>query len=87
MITKTATIQAVAEQTGLSKAKTKEAINVFLDYIKEQVGLGNLVSFIGFGTFKKTHRDAREGRNPQTGETITIAASDKMTFKSAVKYN
>ncbi|HCB93426.1 MAG TPA: hypothetical protein DEP57_06420 [Selenomonas sp.] len=42
--------------------------------------------FIGFATFKKQHRDARKGRNPQTGAEMEIAASDSLSFKSSVKY-
>ena len=41
---------------------------------------------MGFGTFKKQHREARKGRNPQTGAEMEIAASDSLSFKSSVKY-
>ena len=47
---------------------------------------GAEVRLMGFGTFKKQHRDARKGRNPQTGAEMEIAASDSLSFKSNVKY-
>ena len=47
---------------------------------------GAEVRLMGFGTFKKQHRDARKGRNPQTGAELEIAASDSLSFKSSVKY-
>ena len=47
---------------------------------------GAEIRLMGFGTFKKQHRDARKGRNPQTGAEMEIAASDSLSFKSNVKY-
>ena len=83
---KTELINKVAEKASLSKKDTKAAIEAVMEVIKDGVKDGAEVRLIGFGTFKKQHRDARKGRNPQTGEEMQIAASDSLSFKSSVKY-
>ena len=76
----------MAEKASLSKKDTKAAIDAVMEVIKEGVKDGAEVRLMGFGTFKKPHRDARKGRNPQTGAEMEIAASDSLSFKSSVKY-
>ena len=85
VISKSVLVDKVAEAAEISKKDTKaviDALQTVADSVKEDAE----IRLIGFGTFKKSHRDARKGRNPQTGETIEIAASDSLAFKSSVKY-
>ncbi|TVP55698.1 MAG: HU family DNA-binding protein [Halomonadaceae bacterium] len=72
---------AIAEQTGLTKAKSEEVITAFTDEISRAMTKEQTVSLIGFGTFSVRERSARSGRNPQTGATIQIAASKSVGFK------
>ena len=78
-------IAKIAE-SGLSKKDAGIALDAAIAAIGDALAKGESVQLIGFGTFKKAHRNARSGRNPQTGETIKIAASDSLAFKSSVKY-
>ena len=79
---KSETIEAIATATGLTKADSEKAFNATFDLFKKELADGNKVSVAGFGTFKISERAAREGRNPQTGETIKIAASKSVSFKA-----
>jgi len=76
-------IEALANQTGLTKADVEKVFNGTFDLFKSELEKGNNVSVAGFGTFKISERSAREGRNPQTGETIQIAASKSVSFKAS----
>ena len=69
-------VNAMAEQTGLSKKDSEAAINAFVNIVSDE-----LVSLIGFGTFETRERAARTGRNPQTGAELKIAASITPAFK------
>ncbi len=73
---------AIAEQTGLSKKDSEAAVKAFIDVVTEELKKGEKVQLVGFGTFEVAERAAREGRNPQTGETMTIAASKAPKFKA-----
>lgn len=75
-------VEAVAEKAGLTKADANRAIDAFLETVKEALVEGNKVPLVGFGTFQTTERAAREGRNPQTGETVQIAARTAVSFKA-----
>ena len=75
-------IAAVAEKTELSKKDAEKALKAFTDVVAEQLKKGDKVQLVGFGTFEVSERAAREGRNPQTGETMTIAASRTPKFKA-----
>ena len=75
-------IEALATQTGLTKADVEKVFNGTFDLFKSELEKGNNVSVAGFGSFKISERSAREGRNPQTGETIQIAASKSVSFKA-----
>lgn len=72
---------AVASATGMTKAKAAEAVHAVLDGIQGALQKGDKVSIAGFGVFEVQDRPERQGRNPQTGQTITIAASKAVKFK------
>ena len=78
---KTEFIAAVAEEAGLSKTDAAKAVKAFTDVVTEEMKKGEKVQLIGFGNFEVSERPAREGRNPRTGETMTIAASKTPKFK------
>ncbi|HET9137556.1 MAG TPA: HU family DNA-binding protein [Candidatus Kapabacteria bacterium] len=67
-------IEAVAKSSGLSKADSDRALSAVIDTIGKTLKKGGTVALVGFGTFKVSKRNARMGRNPQTGATIKIAA-------------
>lgn len=73
-------IDAVAGETGASKAQTGETLDTVLEVIKKAVAKGEAVQLIGFGSFGAGQRAARTGRNPKTGETIEIAAAQTVKF-------
>lgn len=75
-------ITAMAEQTELSKKDVEKTLKAFIDTVTEELKKGEKVQLVGFGTFEVTERAAREGRNPQTGETIEIAACIAPKFKA-----
>ncbi len=79
---KTELIEAVAEAAGLTKTDSDKAVNALLATVTAAVQAGDKVTIPGFGTFEVTERKARTGRNPQTGETIKIAASKSPKFKA-----
>ena len=68
-------VAAIAEQTELSKKDAEKALKAFTDVVTEELKKGGKIQLVGFGTFEVSERAAREGRNPQTGKTMTIAAS------------
>ena len=75
-------IEAIASSTGVTKADAEKVFNATFDLFKYELSKGEKVSVAGFGVFKISERAAREGRNPQTGETIKIAASKSVSFKA-----
>ncbi|GAM58887.1 DNA-binding protein HU-alpha [Vibrio ishigakensis] len=77
---KTQLIDAIAEKADLSKAQAKAALEATLEGVTEALKEGDQVQLIGFGTFKVSHRSARTGRNPKTGEEIQIAAANVPAF-------
>lgn len=79
---KTELVAAMAEQTNLSKKDAEAALKAFIDVVSEELKKGEKVQLVGFGTFEVSERAAREGRNPQTGETMKIAASKAPKFKA-----
>ena len=79
---KTEFIAEVAEKTGFSKKDAAAAVDAVLDTLKDQMASGNDVTFIGFGTFGAKDVAEREARNPQTGDTIKIAAHKSPYFKA-----
>ena len=75
-------ITAVAAKTELTKKDTEKVLKAFTDVVAEELKKGEKVQLVGFGTFEVSERAAREGRNPQTGETMKIAASKAPKFKA-----
>lgn len=75
-------VSHIAEQADINKEHATAALNAIVESITSALIDGNDVSLVGFGTFKVTHRAARVGRNPKTGEAIQIAASKSPTFKA-----
>lgn len=75
-------ITVVAENAGITQAAAGEAINAALDAIQATVARGEKVELAGFGAFEAVHKAERTGRNPQTGDEITIAASRAPKFKA-----
>ena len=73
---------AIADRTGLTREKASEVITAFTDQVSAAASRGEDVTLIGFGTFNIRSREARDGRNPQTGETIRIPASKTVGFKA-----
>ena len=79
---KTELAAAVAEKAEISKKDSEKALKAFVDVITEQLKAGDKVQLVGFGTFEVSERAAREGRNPQTGKTMKIAACKAPKFKA-----
>ena len=79
---RTELVAAMAEKTQLSKKDADLALKAFIDVVSEEMQKGEKDQLVGFGTFEVSERAAREGRNPQTGETMTIAASKAPKFKA-----
>lgn len=75
-------VTAIAEKSELSKKDAEKALKAFTDVVAEELKKGEKIQLVGFGTFEVSERAAREGRNPQTGETMTIAASKSPKFKA-----
>lgn len=71
----------VATATGNTKANAAKAVHAVLEGIQSALQKGDKVSIAGFGVFEVAHRAERKGRNPQSGEEITIAASKAVKFK------
>ena len=81
-MTKTELINAVAEKSALTKKDAEKAVSAVIESITEALASGDKVALVGFGTFEVRDRAAREGKNPATGEAITIAASKVPAFKA-----
>ncbi|MCQ2549251.1 MAG: HU family DNA-binding protein [Lachnospiraceae bacterium] len=79
---KTELVAAMAEQAGLTKKDAEAALKAFTDVVADELKKGGKVQLVGFGTFEVAERAAREGRNPQNGQTMTIAASKAPKFKA-----
>jgi DNA-binding protein HU-beta len=75
-------IEAMAESADISKAAAGRALDGMVSAVTEAMKAGDTLSLVGFGTFSVKERAAREGRNPQTGETIKIKASKIPSFKA-----
>ena len=75
-------IEAMADAADISKAAAGRALDGMVEAITNAMKEGDTLSLVGFGTFSVKERAAREGRNPQTGETIQIKASNAPAFKA-----
>ena len=79
---KTELVAAMADQTGLTKKDVEAVLKAFTDVVSGDLKKGGKVQLVGFGTFEVSERAAREGRNPQSGEPMKIAASKAPKFKA-----
>lgn len=77
---KTELIAAVAEKTDLSKKDADAAVSAVLGAITDALKAGDKIQLVGFGTFEVRNRAAKQGRNPRTGETMTVPASKVPAF-------
>ena len=75
-------IAAIAEKAEMEKDDAKKALNAFIEVVGDELKKGEKIQIIGFGAFEVSERAAREGRNPQTGETMEIKASRNPKFKA-----
>ena len=75
-------IAAISEAAGLTKKDAEKALKAFTDVVAEELKNGGKVQVVGFGTFEVSERAEREGRNPQSGEVMKIAASKAPKFKA-----
>ena len=75
-------VEKIAEEAGISKAAAERALKSLLDSVTQALKKGDRVSLVGFGTFSVSKRAARTGRNPQTGEAISIKASKAPKFSA-----
>ena len=82
-MTKNELADKVAERTGIGSGQARQAVEAVVDAVTDELASGGEVSLAGFGKFSVSHRSARQGRNPATGETIDIAASNAAKFSSA----
>ena len=79
---KTELVAALAAKSGASKKDTEAVLNAFVDTVGDTLKKGDKISLVGFGTFEARKRAAREGKNPQTGAKIKIAATTVPAFKA-----
>ncbi len=75
-------IDAIAADAGISKVAAKKALESVTENVAKTLKKGDRVSLVGFGSFSVSKRAARDGRNPQTGKTIKIAAKNVVKFKA-----
>ena len=79
---RTELVAAIAEKAGTSKKDTDAMLKAFIETVEDAVKAGDKIQLVGFGTFESRERSAREGKNPQTGEKIKIAACKVPAFKA-----
>lgn len=78
---KTDLVDRVADQTDMSRDKADAAVSALIEHITNALSRNEPVTLVGFGSFVRSQRAARQGRHPQTGETINIAASNSVLFR------
>ena len=85
-MTKAEIVEQAAKDAGISKVAAAAVLNSFMGSVTKALKKKDgKVTLVGFGTFQKTHRKARKGRNPQTGEAIKIKARNAVKFKPGKK--
>jgi integration host factor subunit alpha len=82
-MTKTDLVEVVYERAGLSRSEAAEAVNAVLEIIRESLCRGEKVKISGFGSFAVNHKQARRGRNPQTGDPLIISSRSVLSFKAS----
>ena len=75
-------VAAMADKAGLAKKDAEKALKAFTEVVAAELKKGDKIQLVGFGTFEVSERAAREGRNPRSGETMTIAACKAPKFKA-----
>ena len=75
-------IAKIAQETGITKSNATAAVESFFDGITKSLKKGQPITFVGFGTFKTTHRKARMARNPQTGAAIKVPKRRVVRFSA-----
>jgi len=80
-MTKASLVEKIATKAGMTKVDAERALNIFLESIQESLVTDQKLTLVGFGTFSVEARQARQGRNPRTGEPINIPASKVVKFK------
>jgi len=80
-VTKAQFVDAIAAATNQAKSQIDQTLKAAFDQIEQCLKDGKTITFVGFGTFKRSKRKARTGRNPQTGETIQIPAKNGVKFQ------
>lgn len=78
-------VKAVAQAMGSSETEATKAVNTVFEVIESSLAEGDDVTVSGFGSFKVVERSAREGRNPQTGEAMTISAKKAPVFRAGTQ--
>ncbi len=84
-ITKDSLVEMIHSEIGLNKREAKELIECFFEQIKKSLEQGNDIKLSGFGNFILRDKSPRPGRNPKTGEEVTISSRRVVTFKSGLK--
>ncbi len=84
-MTKTDLVNFIAEETGLTKADSARAVDAMLSGVIKGLKEEKKVSLTGFFTIENVHKDARQSKNPRTGETITVPARNAAKFKAGSK--
>jgi DNA-binding protein HU-beta len=84
-MTKAELIGKMADDAGVTKIAAEKALNGFISAVSESLAAGDKITLVGFGTFDVSERSQREGRNPRTGEVISIPASKVVRFKAGNK--
>jgi DNA-binding protein HU-beta len=79
-------VDAIAEKTSVTKKEADSILSAAIDIIVTSVAGGDKVTLVGFGSFEKRERKAREGRNPKTGESMTIAATTVPAFSAGKSF-
>jgi DNA-binding protein HU-beta len=82
-MTKNELAERVATRAGLGTGQARDAVEAVIEAVSDELAAGGEVALAGFGKFSVSHRAARQGRNPSTGETINIAASRAAKFSAA----
>jgi DNA-binding protein HU-beta len=85
-MTKTEIVDHIANAAGIKKVQSAVALNALTQLVTETVARGDRIGFPGLGTFERTHRPARAGRNVATGEAIDIAEKFAPKFKAAKQF-
>ena len=79
-------VDAIAAEAGLSKSDAEKALNATIETVKGAVAKGDKVTLPGFGSWSKTQRAARQGRNPRTGDVVQSPASNGVKFSAGAQF-